>query len=44
MYRIKTYNKISEKGLGLFEKSKYEVSSDTESPNAIVLRSHKLDE
>ena len=44
MYRIKTYNKISEKGLSLFEKSKYEVSADTESPNAIVLRSHKLDE
>ncbi len=44
MYRIKTYNKISEKGLGLFKDSKYEVSADIESPNAIVLRSYKLDE
>lgn len=44
MFRIKTYNKISEKGLGLFEKSKYEVSADAMNPNAIVLRSHKLDE
>ena len=44
MFRIKTYIKISEKGLGLFEKFKYEVSENMESPNAVVLRSHKLDE
>ncbi|MCD6321544.1 MAG: phosphoglycerate dehydrogenase [Clostridiales bacterium] len=44
MYRVKTYNKISEKGLGLFNTETYSVSPDTESPEAIILRSYKLEE
>ncbi|MDX1358513.1 MAG: 3-phosphoglycerate dehydrogenase, partial [Clostridia bacterium] len=44
MYRIKTFNKISDKGLALFDKGLYSVSPDEESPDAIVLRSHKLDD
>ncbi len=44
MYKIKTYNKISEKGLGLFDSDKYTVSAETESPDALILRSYKLKE
>ncbi|MFC3122264.1 phosphoglycerate dehydrogenase [Agaribacter flavus] len=42
MYKIKTFNQISSKGLERFPRSNYEVSSDASSPNAILLRSHKL--
>ncbi len=42
MYHIKTYNKISPKGLGRFPNEKYQVSDSLESPQGIVLRSHKL--
>lgn len=44
MYNVKTYNKISEKGLGLFNPEAYSVSPDIKSPEAIILRSYKLDE
>lgn len=44
MYKIKTFNKISEFGLSLFEEDKYKVSAEMDDPRAIVLRSHKLDE
>ena len=42
MYSIKTYNKISDTGLSLFPRSKYEVRADAQSPIAYVLRSQKL--
>lgn len=42
MYKIKTFNQISVKGLERFARDKYEVSSETTNPDAILLRSHKL--
>ena len=42
MYKIKTLNKISPKGLSLFPLDNYEVSSEISNPNAIVLRSYKM--
>ncbi len=42
MVQIKTYNKISEKGLNLFPGDQYSVSADASEPLAYVLRSHKL--
>ncbi|MGD8678725.1 MAG: 3-phosphoglycerate dehydrogenase family protein [Lysobacterales bacterium] len=42
MYRIKTYNAISEAGLGRFPSERYEVGPEVADPHAIVLRSHKL--
>ncbi|MDO3386593.1 phosphoglycerate dehydrogenase [Gilvimarinus sp. SDUM040013] len=42
MYKIKTYNKISVKGLNRFDRAKYEVASDINSPDGYILRSHKL--
>lgn len=42
MYQVKTYNKISDKGLSLFPKDRYQVSDAAESPDAILLRSQKL--
>ena len=42
MYKVKTYNAISEKGLSRFPSSDYEVGAEVESADAFVLRSHKL--
>jgi len=42
MNRILTYNAISVKGLERFSRDKYEVASTLSDPNAIMLRSHKL--
>ncbi|HEY7884034.1 MAG TPA: phosphoglycerate dehydrogenase [Cellvibrionaceae bacterium] len=42
MFKIKTYNKISEKGLNRFDRSKYEVASEFSHPDGYILRSHKL--
>lgn len=42
MYKIKTYNQISVKGLEKFSREKYEVGSDIAHPDAVLLRSHKL--
>src|SRR5690606_6665280 len=42
MFKIKTYNTISIKGLSRFPREKYEVASDIGSPDAYILRSHKL--
>lgn len=42
MYKIRTYNNISAKGLQNFGKERYEVSASTEGPDAILLRSEKL--
>jgi D-3-phosphoglycerate dehydrogenase len=42
MFKIKTYNTISVKGLNRFSREKYEVASDIGNPDAYILRSHKL--
>ena len=42
MYKIRTYNKISVKGLERFARDKYEVASEIVHPDAIMLRSHVL--
>ncbi len=44
MHRIKTYNTISTKGLDRFERDRYEVGQDIAHPEALLLRSHKLQE
>ena len=42
MFKVKTYNQISVKGLERFCREKYEVGSDIGHPDAILLRSQKL--
>ncbi len=42
MYKVKTYNHISVKGLERFPRQSYEVGSDMAHPQAYLLRSHKL--
>jgi D-3-phosphoglycerate dehydrogenase len=42
MHRIKTYNTISPRGLDRFERDRYEVGHDIAHPDALLLRSHKL--
>lgn len=42
MYRIKTYNQISNIGLSRFPLERYEVGPEVSEPTAYVLRSHKL--
>ncbi|MGD2160090.1 MAG: 3-phosphoglycerate dehydrogenase family protein [Gammaproteobacteria bacterium] len=42
MYKIKTFNNISDKGLSRLPASDYDVSPDHETPDAIILRSYKL--
>lgn len=42
MFKVKTYNQISVKGLNRFPREKYEVASDIGQPDAYILRSHKL--
>ena len=42
MFKIKTYNAISVKGLNRFPRESYEVASDIGHPDAYILRSHKL--
>lgn len=42
MYKIRTYNQISGKGLSRLPLEKYEVGPELESPDAFILRSHKL--
>ncbi|RLK48695.1 D-3-phosphoglycerate dehydrogenase [Alkalispirillum mobile] len=44
MYRILTFNNISVKGLERFPRDQYETSSDIAHPDAVMLRSHKLQE
>jgi len=44
MHRIKTYNALSPKGLKRFDPEWFEVGESVEDPNAILLRSHKLQE
>lgn len=42
MYNIKTYNKISDKGLSRFPQTHYTLSETSEQPEGVILRSHKL--
>ncbi len=42
MFRIRTYNRIAEKGLAQFPENLYEVGPDVDEPHALLLRSHKL--
>lgn len=42
MYRIRTYNQISQKGLSQFPANQYEVGPDVAQADAFMLRSHKL--
>ncbi|WP_096087747.1 phosphoglycerate dehydrogenase [Agaribacterium haliotis] len=42
MYKIRTYNAISNKGLSRFPSDSYEVGADVDAPEGIVLRSHKM--
>jgi D-3-phosphoglycerate dehydrogenase / 2-oxoglutarate reductase len=42
MYKVKTYNQISIKGLERFPRAGYEVGSDIGHPDAFLLRSQKL--
>ncbi len=42
MFKIRTFNNISEKGLSKFSPEYFELGSDVSSPDAILLRSHQL--
>lgn len=42
MYNVRTYNAIASAGLDRFNSEKYSVSPDHKSPDALLLRSHKL--
>ncbi len=44
MYRIKTYNKIADAGLQRFRDGLFEVDSEADDPDAILLRSRDLHE
>ena len=43
MYKIKTYNEISSRGLTRFRSEEFQVDPDLAEADAILLRSHKLD-
>ena len=40
MYKIRTYNQISEIGLSRFPMESYEVGPDVAAPDAFILRRH----
>lgn len=42
MFKIRTYNAISSKGLDRFPRDQYEIASEFSAPDAYILRSHKL--
>lgn len=42
MYKVRTYNQISSKGLDRFPRDRYEIASEFSEPDAFILRSHKL--
>ncbi len=42
MYKIRTLNNISEKGLNRFPRRDYEIGSEITDPDAILVRSHQL--
>ena len=43
-FKVKTYNAIAETGISLLNESKFDVSEELKSPDAILLRSFKLTE
>ena len=42
MHRIKTFNRIAERGLDRFPRERFDVREDIDEPHAILLRSHRL--
>ena len=44
MYKIRTFNQISEVGLSRFPLDSYEIGPEFDEPDAVILRSHKLHE
>ncbi len=44
MYNIKTYNKISERGIGIFDTAKYTCGDDVENADGAIVRSAVLHE
>lgn len=42
MFRIRTHNTLSARGLERFARERYEVGAEIEQPHALLLRSHKL--
>ena len=42
LYKVRTFNKISPVGLERFPRSNYEVAGEISAPDAIMLRSHKV--
>ena len=42
MYKIRTLNNISEKGLSRFPSERYDIGDETQDPDAILVRSHQL--
>ena len=42
MFKIRTYNAISSRGLDRFPRDNYEIASEFNEPDAYILRSHKL--
>ena len=42
MYKVRTYNQISSKGLDRFPRDRYEIASEFSEPDAFILRSQKL--
>ncbi|MFP4014504.1 MAG: phosphoglycerate dehydrogenase [Chitinispirillaceae bacterium] len=44
MYKIQTLNKISTKGLELFPRDDYEIASEFNNPDAVVLRSFNMND
>ena len=42
MYKIRTYNVISDIGLSRFPLDRYHVGPEIDNPDALILRSHKL--
>ena len=42
MYKIKTFNNISEKGLNRLPAAEFDINPDHDTPDAIILRSYKL--
>jgi D-3-phosphoglycerate dehydrogenase len=42
MFRIRTYNTISVRGLNRFDRERYEVASELPHPDAFLMRSQPL--
>jgi D-3-phosphoglycerate dehydrogenase len=44
MFKVQTFNKISPKGLDLLPRDRYEIASEFTNPDAIILRSYKMND